>query len=165
MHAVHRYSTKPFPAYRYLPFQAGMPHPRNDPDGHSHGLEEDYLPRFSATEWAACQPYLYGVDLFNHGYWWEAHEAWEQVWLAAGRTTMEGLFVQGLIQVAAGQLKRAMDEWHGAALLTESGIGKLTPAGESFLGIELHPFIAEIRASLKSGDQMPPLIRLCPAPA
>ena len=62
-----------------------MPHPRNDPDGHSYDEEEEYLPHFTAEEWRDCEHYLYGVDLFNQGYWWEAHEAWEAVWLAAGQ--------------------------------------------------------------------------------
>ncbi|MCF6180357.1 MAG: DUF309 domain-containing protein, partial [Geopsychrobacter sp.] len=95
---LKRYTERPFPAYRYLPFQPGMAHPRNDPGGHSYAEEEEYLPPFAIADWPDCVSYLYAVDLFNHGYWWEAHEAWEAVWLAAGQTSEGGRFVQGLIQ-------------------------------------------------------------------
>ncbi|TGQ49534.1 DUF309 domain-containing protein, partial [Mesorhizobium sp. M1C.F.Ca.ET.210.01.1.1] len=27
--------------------------------------------------------FRWGIDLFNHGYYWEAHEAWEPLWHAA----------------------------------------------------------------------------------
>lgn len=132
-----RYSVEPFPAYRYLPFLKGMPHPRRDPAGHSYGKEEAYLDRFDPQDWDACQPYLYGVDLFNHGYWWEAHEAWEGLWLAAGRDSLAGQFLQGLIQLAAAQLKRFSEEKRGATMLTETAVGKLALAGEEFLGIHI----------------------------
>ena len=81
-----RYTQRPFPSYRYLPYQSGatLPHPHNDPAGHSYHAEEEYLPPFTPEDWRSCELYLYGIDLFNHGYWWEAHEALEDVWLAAG---------------------------------------------------------------------------------
>ena len=111
-----RYSQRPFPPYRFLPFRSGapLPHPRNDPAGHSYGQDEECLPGFTPADWSTCEPYLYGIDLFNHGYWWEAHEALETVWLAAGRATRCGRFVQGLIQLAGAQLKRFVGEERGA---------------------------------------------------
>ena len=35
-------------------------------------------------QWHLCRPYLYGIDLFNDGYYWEAHEVWEGLWHACG---------------------------------------------------------------------------------
>jgi len=90
--APPRYTETAFPAYRYLPFVPGIPHPRRDPAGHSYGHEEDYLPGFVADDWRDCHSFLYGIDLFNRGYWWEAHEAWEAVLLAAGQETPTGNF-------------------------------------------------------------------------
>jgi predicted metal-dependent hydrolase len=44
--------------------------------------------------------YLAGVVLFNRGDFFEAHEAWEDVWVdCAGE---ERVFYQGLIQAAVG---------------------------------------------------------------
>ncbi|MER9007639.1 DUF309 domain-containing protein [Mesorhizobium sp. M0862] len=29
--------------------------------------------------------FRWGIDLFNHGYYWEAHEAWEPLWQTANQ--------------------------------------------------------------------------------
>ena len=155
-----RYTREPFPAYRYLPFRSDNPHPRRDPAGHSYGKKEEYLPDFKEEDWQDCHPYLYGVDLFNYGYWWEAHEAWEAVWLAAGQDTPVGHFIQGLIQLAAAQLKRFCDEARGARLLTESGIAKLSIARGTCLGIEVAALIAEAERCLLENQGEYPRIRL-----
>jgi len=155
-----RYTDTPFPTYRYLPFHKNMPHPRNDPEGHSYGLEEEYLAEFSDHDWPTCQPYLYAVDLFNYAYWWEAHESWETVWVAAGRGTRSGLFVQGLIQIAAGQLKRFMREPNGAHLLTTGGLEKVSVADGIYLGIEIGVFRADVLNSLTDDKAVAPLIQL-----
>jgi len=57
------------------------------------------------TSWRDCTPYLHGLDLFNFGYYWEAHEAWEAVWHAAGRGGQVADFLKGLIKLAAAGVK------------------------------------------------------------
>lgn len=54
---------------------------------------------------AELTAFRYGVDLFNAGCWWEAHEAWELVWQRCRRTSALGKLLQGLILLAAAQLK------------------------------------------------------------
>jgi uncharacterized protein len=101
--AVPRYTQRAFPRYRYVPTQS--PHPVIDPEGHSYKKEEEkhnYLP---PEKWKQNELYLYGVDLYNNGYWWEAHEAWESVWMGTKKTDTEGQFLQGLIQFSASLLK------------------------------------------------------------
>jgi hypothetical protein len=150
--AVPRYTQRPLPPYRYLPFRNDprRPHPRNDPAGHSYSQEEDYLPHFASDDWATCEPYLFGIDLFNHGYWWEAHDALETVWLAAGqKSTVCGLFIQGLIQLAGAQLKRFMDEPRGASSLTGSGSVKLALVEGIYLGIVTEQLIADAQRCLR----------------
>lgn len=56
-----------------------------------------------------------GLDLFNHGYFWEAHEAWEEPWQGLDRNTAEALHLQGLIRLAAAALKLVMEETAGVA--------------------------------------------------
>jgi hypothetical protein len=158
-----RYTQRPFPPYRYLPFQTveSLPHPRTDPAGHSYNEEEDYLPHFSSDDWRTCEPYLYGIDLFNHGYWWEAHEALETVWLAAGqKSTQCGKFVQGLIQLAGAQLKRFVGEPRGARSLTKSGIEKVSLVEGIYLGIEITSFIDEVERCLRENHGEFPRIEL-----
>ncbi len=146
-----RYTKRPFPTCRYLPSQAGdrHPHPRKDPGEDSCAWETLPLKRFTPDDWRICEPYLYGIDLFNHGYWWEAHEIFETVWLAAGqRSTVCGQFVQGLIQLAAAQLKRLIEEPRGAQSLTQAGIEKLSQVEGIYLGIEVAPLIVDVQRCL-----------------
>jgi predicted metal-dependent hydrolase len=61
--------------------------------------------------------FRYGVDLFNAGYWWEAHEVWEGFWRRQPRGTAKRDLLQGLIFLAAAHLKW----WSG----TEAGRHRL----------------------------------------
>ncbi|PBB22358.1 DUF309 domain-containing protein [Mesorhizobium sp. WSM4307] len=49
--------------------------------------------------------FRWGIDLFNHGYYWEAHEAWEPLWHAAKQSAQHRLFFKGLILLAAAGVK------------------------------------------------------------
>jgi len=86
---------RPLPPYSYVPGR--NPHPISDPQGHMHGAEEK-------TE-KESDDWLFGFDLFNHGYYWEAHEAWEQAWIAAGRKGEKADVLKGLIKLAAAGVK------------------------------------------------------------
>ena len=66
--------------------------------------------------------FLYGVDLYNHGYLWEAHEAWEGLWHQAKRDALQAEFLQGLIQCAAAALKVVVEiEETQASFVMEGG--------------------------------------------
>jgi hypothetical protein len=92
----------PFPPYTYVPGQT--PHPVSDPAGHMHG-EAPQPAELLVDDWPRCHAYLRGIDLFNHGYYWEAHEVWESLWHAAGRTGPVADFLKGLIKLAAAGVK------------------------------------------------------------
>ena len=49
--------------------------------------------------------YVEGITLFDRGYYWEAHEAWEGLWAAAGRAGAIGDLLNGLIKLAAAGVK------------------------------------------------------------
>ena len=74
-------------------------------DGHSHGKIEAPVAPMDPDAWQDCSTYCEGIALFDHGYYWEAHEAWEQVWIAAGRQGAVGELLKGLIKLAAAGLK------------------------------------------------------------
>ena len=139
-----RYSSRPFPSYRFIPGLA--PHPTRDLEGHSYNQESSPLKSFDPDNWHSCQEYLYGIDLFNHGYWWEAHEALEAVWVAAGRRTNTGLFVQGLIQVAVAHLKKFQGFHDVATRMAQSGLQKMMPFNQVYLGIEMARFRTAVTA-------------------
>ncbi len=92
-----------FPPYSYV---TGLsPHPLRDPAGHGcPGPDETEQPP-SAEDWQACEAYLWGIDLFNAGFYWEAHESWEAVWHAAGRRGAVADWCKGLIKLAAAGVK------------------------------------------------------------
>ncbi len=62
---------------------------------------------------------LYGVRLINHGYFWEAHETLETVWMRATPNSRERFLVQCLIQIANAALKQALDRPKAAERLCD----------------------------------------------
>ena len=66
-------------------------------------------PRSNRRSWSQSHDYLLGCDLFNHGYYWEAHETWEGLWNACGRSGTTADFLKGLIKLAAAGVKAAKD--------------------------------------------------------
>ena len=59
------------------------PHPTNSPEGHSYGKEDEEHEKWDSDLWKDNEDYLFGIDLYNYHYYWEAHEAWEGLWIAA----------------------------------------------------------------------------------
>lgn len=78
--------------------------------------------------------FRYGVDLFNHGYWWEAHEAWESVWLSGDKKSPEGQCLQGLIQYSGAILKCYQGEHRGLPRLLRAATDKLTQTATRLSG-------------------------------
>jgi hypothetical protein len=64
-----------------------------------------------------------GRLLFNEGRYFEAHEAWEEVWLVEGGAMK--VLLQGLIQIAAGCHKAGERQAPGCARLIGAGLEKL----------------------------------------
>jgi hypothetical protein len=137
-----------FPPYAFLPGRD--PHPTRDPAGHSHARPSAPAPHLEAGRWRENEPYLFGVDLYNHGYLWEAHEAWEELWHAAGQERTQALFLQGLIQCAAAWLKIPMGQPRGLERLAQLALEKLELVARlengRYMGIELDAFLPAVRA-------------------
>jgi hypothetical protein len=151
-----------FPPYAFLPGRD--PHPTGDPRGHSFARAEEtpvYLP---GARWRENDSYLYGVDLYNHGYLWEAHEAWESVWHASKQDRIQALHLQGLIQCAAAWLKRAMEQPRGLERLSALALEKLEEVARAsrgtFMGLDLDRFLPEVRAFAHAPEGEHPRIRL-----
>src|SRR5436190_73921 len=96
---------EPLPPYAFVPGR--FPHPESDPAGHSFGSDRAPTAALDPERWEASKPYLYGLDLFNAGFYWESHVAWESLWLAAQRKGVVADFLKGLIQLAAAGVKHA----------------------------------------------------------
>lgn len=148
-----RLSQVPFPPYRFVPGR--NPHPTAHPDGHSYhlpGEPEEEVAWVAPEDWRRSDAFLYGCDLYNHAYWWEAHEAWEGLWQVCDKKAPQGLFLQGLIQVAAAHLKLYVGHDRGVARLWNSAVVYLDrvvaaeslTAGDRFMGLELTRFRASV---------------------
>ena len=131
-----------FPAYSYVPRR--FPHPTRDPEGHSHGREAAPIDPVTEVGWRSSGAYLFGIDLFNHGYYWEAHEAWEGLWHACGRRGPVAVFLKALIKLAAAGVKAREGNENGvrrAAVRAGELFGQLASDrggnGSGFLGMSL----------------------------
>lgn len=130
---------RPFPPDAYVP--GHTPHPTRDPAGHHYGAEFEIPEPPDPEEWHACRDYLYGIDLFNHGFYWEAHEAWEGLWVACGRCGPTATYLQALINLAAAGFKARSGSARGmranadkAARLFKSVASDLGPIGHATWG-------------------------------
>jgi len=93
-----------------------------------------------------------GVGLFNRGLYWEAHEAWEQLWLELEDEPK--LFLQGLIQLAAAYHKATVQmQPSGCVKLHRSALVKLTPAPRDFMGVQTEPLLGAARRTLAEAER------------
>ena len=137
-----------FPPYAFLPGRD--PHPTRDPRGHSFDSPDDPPPFLPARRWRENEPYLFGADLYNHGFLWESHEAWEGLWHVSKGDRILALHLQGLIQCAAAWLKIAMEQPRGVERLAALALEKLDlvaeASGGTYMGLDLGAFRPAVRA-------------------
>jgi len=101
-----------------------------------------------------------GRDLFNRGRFFDAHEAWERLWLRAHGPRR--LFLQGLIQIAAGCHKAyERGDRRGCAALVSAGLEKISreglPTELSEFSERLDGLITRMRAREAASEELPPV--------
>jgi hypothetical protein len=144
---------RPLPPYAYVPGRT--PHPTRDAGGHLHGRAPASTPAPDPLDWRASPSYLHGIDLYNHGYYWEAHEAWESLWHACGRRGPTARFLQALIRLAAAGFKVREGRPNGrirhaqAAAAAFETLARTT--GPRFMGLALAD-LAHDAAAIAAGD-------------
>ncbi|HEY7155371.1 MAG TPA: DUF309 domain-containing protein [Gemmataceae bacterium] len=149
---------EPFPSYTFVPGRA--PHPRSDPVGHSFGVEDKVVSPLDPERWRESRTYLYGLDLLNAQFFWEAHEQFEGLWLACGRRGVVADFLKGLIKLAAAGVKHLEGRPDGvkshASRAAElwSGVG-----AEVFLGLNVTDLVRIAHEVHENGwPATPPLL-------
>jgi len=102
-----------------------------------------------------------GIELFNRGLYWEAHEAWEEAWTPDRHGPDRG-FYKGLIQIAAGCLHYGHRNRRGATNKWRSGADYLRPYLPRHHGVELAPLVARVEGYLgaMAGAEWPDHLRL-----
>jgi hypothetical protein len=155
---------RPLPPYTFVPGRA--PHPTSDPAGHRFGVPEEVPPRLEPSRWQTSGAYLFGLDLFNAGFYWEAHVELEGLWLAEGRRGVVADFLKGLIKLAAAGVKHL--EGRPAGVRSHAGRAAglwrevcRASAADVFLGLRLAELIALAEAITAHGwPEEPPLLAL-----
>ena len=120
-----------------------------------------------SDEWLFDEAYLFGVDLYEAQFPWEAHEAWEGAWKLASELARR-MLLQGLIQCTAAVVKARAGAAAGARSLVVRGARRLERAAELYgapdvMGLHIPRFVDELRAWTSAGDLAPearPLLSL-----
>lgn len=106
----------------------------------------------TAAEWRSHAGHRHGIDLFNHGYYWEAHEEWEAIWRAAGKKGATADLFKGLIKLAAAGVKYREGRAAGVASHAAKAVAIFTRLAEQqgsaevgYLGLCLGDLLAFAR--------------------
>jgi predicted metal-dependent hydrolase len=105
--------------------------------------------------------YHRGIELFNQGEFFDAHEVLEDVWRAA--PSEEKKFLQGLIQIAVGLHHHSTGNKVGARSLLARADKNLSAYSEGLAGLQLTPLrirLASWIKALDNGHAIPPLPRI-----
>jgi uncharacterized protein len=121
-----------FPPYTFVPGRT--PHPVADPAGHLFGKHHEQPLPLDPDRWGDSRTYLHGFDLFNRGYYWEAHEEWEGLWHAAGRAGITADFLKGLLKLAAAGVKIRQGQPRGVASHAAGAAGHFRDIAEQIGG-------------------------------
>ena len=78
------------------------------------------------------------LNLFNNQKWYEAHDAFEDIW-----NTVDGderQIIQGILQVSVSQFHLSKGNLNGATILMGEGLGRIKKRTNIDLGIDLESF-------------------------
>lgn len=98
-----------------------------------------------------------GIERFNHGDYWHAHEEWESIWLSDRGESRD--FLQGLIQLAAAWYHVGKKNWRGATRLFVAALARLERYPAGYLGLDREAAVIAARddlATLSSGGVVSP---------
>lgn len=90
---------------------------------------------------------LEGVQQYNEGYFFEAHEIWEGLWMQSPWPTRR--FLQGLIQVAAAFVHFVRHEYPGTVRLLGHAHEKLADFAPRYMGVDVDRLLSDVAAAAK----------------
>lgn len=97
-----------------------------------------------------------GVELFNRGEFFEAHEVLEDVWRTAPAENKR--FLQGLVQLAVAFHHHLTGNLVGMRSVMERGMNNLAGKTDDSYGVSVAPLIrslSEWRKAMENGDVLP----------
>ena len=78
------------------------------------------------------------LNLFNNHEWYEAHDAFEEIWNSVDGD--ERQVIQGILQVYVSQFHLSKGNLNGATILLGEGLGRIKTRTNINLGIALESF-------------------------
>ena len=99
----------------------------------------------SPAQLAQSKAFCTGLFYLQRGYFWEAHELFEPVWMALEEGSEERCLLQALIQLANAQLKLRMHRPKAASrlcIMVRGLLEKLT--GVRVMGQDISQFMARL---------------------
>lgn len=112
-----------FPGHAYVPGQT----PRHAP-GAFDPIRATVHPGLPVEALRTSPAFVTGLGWIGEGYFWEAHEVLEPVWMACPDPGAERELVQALIQIANAGLKRRMGRDKAVARLCDRVADHLSAA-------------------------------------
>ncbi len=91
------------------------------------------------------------VRLFNAGEWYACHDCLEELWHETDGPSRQVL--QGILQLAVGQLQLERGNHRGATILTGEGLGRLEQAPCKLAGLDLEALKLQGRFWLQALQQ------------
>ena len=91
--------------------------------------------------------FIKALTLFNNAEWYEAHDAFEELWHETSGPERRTL--QGLLQVSVAQLHLERGNLKGATILYGEGLGRLKDPGTPDLGLNIADFCIWIETRLQ----------------
>ncbi len=82
--------------------------------------------------------FFIALNLFNNHEWYEAHDAFEEIWNFVDGD--ERQVIQGILQVAVSQFHLSKGNLNGATILLGEGLGRIKTRTKINLGIDLESF-------------------------
>jgi len=95
------------------------------------------------------------IDLFNNQKWYEAHDAFEDIW--NGLCGDERQIIQGVLQVSVSQFHLSKGNLNGAMILLGEGLGRIKSRVSVDLGIDLCSFCKSLEVLLDKLHSKVPL--------
>ena len=95
------------------------------------------------------------IDLFNNQKWYEAHDAFEDIW--NDLVGDERQIVQGILQVSVSQFHLNKGNLNGAMILLGEGLGRIRNRVSEDLEIDLILFCSSVETLLKKLHTKTPL--------
>ena len=95
------------------------------------------------------------LNLFNNHEWYEAHDAFEEIWNILDGD--ERQIIQGILQVSVSQFHLSRGNINGATILLGEGLGRIKNRTNINLGIDLEKLckcLEQLLIKLQYGEEL-----------